>query len=137
MTARTRALVGRHGRRIHFASIAPGETAWLAVCDRPVPVFGASEHGRDWPAWLTAAEDPEANLCRQCRTPLLVAALALREVEDVRASNLSRERLLEEVRSLRAQLLSAGRGALDSARRAIAREQEDARVDRRLARRGL
>lgn len=137
MTGRERALVQRFGRRMHFATLAAGEEAWLAVCDRPVSVFGATRHGSDWSAWLAAAQDPKAPLCSQCRTPLLLAALALAEVEDVRASVLDREQLEAENRSLRGKLLTAGFGALDLARRAIAHEQEEARVDRRLRRRGL
>lgn len=115
---RSRALVQRPGRRIHWASLGAGETAWLTVCNRDVPVFGITEHGRDWPAWLTAAQSTDVDLCSHCRTPLLTAALALAEVEDVRASNLDREALLAEVRGLRTELSRWTTAALYETRRA-------------------
>jgi hypothetical protein len=140
VSARTRALVGRPGRKTHFATLAPGETVWLSICDRvEIPVFGANVEARnDWTAWLQAAQDLETPLCSLCRRPLLVAALALHEVADVRASNLVRERLVEQIERLQdvarrysARILAAPTSGSDAARR------EEERVDRRLRRAGL
>lgn len=142
MTAdRRRALVQRPGRKAHFATIAAGEASWLSVCDRDVPVFGATVLATEWVDVLLAAKADTADLCSRCRTPLLVAALALDEVEDVRAQNADRVALLERVRRLEGvvrayadRILSAP-GSTSPARD---REQRhEAAVDRRLRRAGL
>jgi hypothetical protein len=103
---RQRALVQRPGRKIHFATLTPGDTTWIGVgCDREVPVFGATVTGRDdWTTWLTAAQTDTGSMCIHCRTPLLVAALALHEVEDIRASVAHAEQLEQEVVSLRSEV---------------------------------
>lgn len=137
MSARIRALVQRPGRKIHWATLGPGETAWIGVgCSIDVPVFGITEHGRDWPAFLNVAEDDAAavaagavgRVCAHCRTALQVASLALAEVDDVRASNLDREALaaqvhtLEgEVRSLRAEIAAWTTAAIGELRASAAR----------------
>jgi hypothetical protein len=114
-----RALVQRPGRKIHLATLTPGDAAWLTVCDRDVPVFGVTEHGRDWAAWLTAASSPTVPVCARCRTPLRLAALALAEVEDVRASILDAEALETEVRTLRAEVSRWTTAALGEIRHAV------------------
>jgi hypothetical protein len=117
---RTRALVQRPGRKLHFASIGAGETAWLSVCDRDVPVFGASVTARDdWNAWLAAAETDEGAMCCRCWTPLRLAALALAEVEDVRASIVDTDALETEVRTLRAEVSRWTTAAFDEIRHAV------------------
>lgn len=133
---RARALVQRPGRKTHFATLAPGETTWIGVgCNLEVPVFGATVTGRDdWAAWLTASQTDTGSMCIRCRTPLLVAALALHEVEDVRASNLHREELEAEVRSLRAEVSRWATAFVDEARsrtRRLAARREE-RADARL-----
>lgn len=105
MTDRTRALVARTGRKVHFASIAAGDAAWLTVCDREVPVFGATVTGRDdWGTWLAVAEHDAGAMCRRCWAPLRLAALALSEVEQVRASVANADALESEVVGLRSEV---------------------------------
>lgn len=116
---RERALVQRTGRKIHWASRDAGDHAWLTLCDRDVPVFGLREHGRDWPSWLTAAQDYGLPLCSRCRTALLTAGLALAEVEEVRAANLDREAMLAELLTLRAERSEWVTAALYETRRAV------------------
>lgn len=115
---RQRALVQRTGRKMHWASLGPGEAVWLTVCNREVSVFGATEHGRDWAAWLAAGQDLDVDLCSQCRTPLLAAGLALAEIEEIRALAVDREALLLEVRELRAERAAWTTAALAETRAA-------------------
>lgn len=114
----TRALVRRPGRRQHFATLLPGATAWIAVCNRDVPVFGATVTARDdWNGWIATAEQDGEGMCSQCRTPLLTAGLALREVEQVRTRLADVEALEVEVRTLRMQLADWTTAALGELRR--------------------
>lgn len=132
---RTRALVARPGRKTHFASIGLGETVYLAVCDREVPVFGATITGRDdWTTWLAAAEHDDGSMCRLCRTPLLVAALALAEVDDVRAAVADVAALEAEVRTLRAEVSRWTTAALGEGKARLRRlaARREARIDARL-----
>jgi hypothetical protein len=115
---RCRALVQRPGRKIHWASLAAGETAWVALCGLDVPVFGITEHGRDWSAWLTAAQSLDLPLCSRCRAALLMAVIALAELEDVRASIADRDALAAEVRALRAERAAWTTAALAETRAA-------------------
>lgn len=122
---RTRALVTRHGRKQHFATLGVGETAWVPVCSiTDVPVFGATITGiDDWNTWLAAAEHDDGAMCSRCRTPLLVAALALHEVEDLRARLVDVTALETEVRSLRAEVARWTTGALAEVRAAVRRRR--------------
>lgn len=115
MTARTRALVARQGRKQHFATLAPGETGWVPVCGIvDVPVFGAVVTAEeDWVAWLAAARDDAGLMCSRCRTPLLVAGLAVAEVHSARIDALE-----VEGRRLRAEVSTLTTALLDETRRA-------------------
>jgi hypothetical protein len=114
MTATTKALVQRTGRKQHWATLIAGESAWIPVCDvADVPVFGAVQTAPgDWHAWISAAEADVARLlggerpvlCSRCRTALLAAGKALAEVEGIRARTVDVEALQAEVRTLRAEV---------------------------------
>lgn len=60
---RTRALIQKRHRKAHVASIAPGETHWLAMCGRPVPTDGTT-------FWISDAashgEEHADDMCRDC-----------------------------------------------------------------------
>lgn len=120
MTGRpARALVRRAGRKQHFATLAAGDAAWIPICDvTDVPVFGAEVTAReDWHAWLEAARVSDGSMCSRCRNPLLVAALALEEVEGIRAHAVDVAALEAEVRGLRAEVSRLTTAALAETRR--------------------
>ena len=121
-----RALVRRPGRKLHWATLSPGAAAWVGIgCNLDIPVFGATTTGTDWAAYLTAAQTGDT-MCLRCRTTLLVAGLALHEIEDVRAANADRDQqaatirgLEHEIRGLRAELARWVTGALSETRNAL------------------
>jgi hypothetical protein len=112
---RTRALVARQGRKQHFATLRPGETGWIPVCGiSDVPVFGAIVTAEeDWAAWIDTAQRDAGTMCSRCRTPLLVAGLAVREVYSARIDALEQEgrRLRAEVSRLTTIALAETRKA--------------------------
>lgn len=67
---RTVALVQRPRRKMHLASIAAGESSWLAFCDRPVLAAGATPSNPDM---ATALEQHGAALCADCTRLLMLA----------------------------------------------------------------
>lgn len=127
MTATSKALVQRAGRKQHWATLIAGDSAWIPVCDvADVPVFGAVETARgDWHGWIAAAEADVARLvagerpvlCSRCRTALLAAGKALAEVEGIRARADDVDALQAEVRTLRAEVARWTTAALAEAKR--------------------
>lgn len=119
MTGRSRALVRRQGRKQHFATLGPGDAAWIPVCEvGDVPVFGAEVTGRDsWSVWLDAARHDDGSMCVRCRNPLLIAALALSEVEGIRAYAADVAALEAEVEALRVEVERWRAAALEETRR--------------------
>ena len=76
MSERTRALVQRPRRKAHIASIAGGETTWLAICDRVVPADGASFWIYDAAEHVTEHGE---QLCADCYRLVLLATLLLEQ----------------------------------------------------------
>jgi hypothetical protein len=75
-TGRQRALVQRPRRKAHLASIAAGETVWLAFCDRDIEADGAL-------FWIDDAEEhadqhPD-EVCAHCTRFILLTRLLFQE----------------------------------------------------------
>lgn len=87
---RIRGIVQRPGRKQHFGSIAPGDAAWLTLCDREVSVFGATVTAPGWLAQIDTARTDAGTMCRRCRTALLLAGLAVDEIAQIRAEEIAR-----------------------------------------------
>lgn len=69
---RQRALVQRPRRKMHVASIGPGEVAWTTICDRLVAADGAGFAMADAPE---IGEEHAEQLCADCYRLVLLATL--------------------------------------------------------------
>lgn len=69
-TGRDAALVQRPRRRMHVATIASGDTTWIALCGRDVPAAGASFWMHD------AAEHADEHVDEMCKDCAAITRLA-------------------------------------------------------------
>lgn len=84
---RTRALVRRPGRKLHYATT--DGTGWLTLCNRDLHTDGTDVVGTDWTAWLTAGRTTDTGLCAHCGLALRFAAIAVDEVAAIRADEIA------------------------------------------------